>query len=152
MKKVVVTIIFMLITNINVSAQEFNLSTIENKFTSCTNTLETAYNECPETWNTKCYHKLMAANKDTQLCYKQIAIDMFVRFYNLPGKEAEKRFDTFSKSLYEQYLFVLFETNYCQKNNCGIGQYLHSEYATTEQLKYYVNKIINSVSVNINND
>lgn len=101
---------------------------------------------CEEEGTTACYHQQMNANKNIQQCYKRIAVSLFENFYNLSNKEAEERFDRYNKSLYDQFLFVYSESDYCQKNNCGIAIYLYSEHATTEQLRYYINKIITSVT------
>lgn len=84
--------------------------------------------------------------KDMQICYQKIAVNLFKEFYQLTEKEATQRFDRYANFIYDQYLFIFSETSYCKKNNCGIGLYLYSEYATTEQLYYYINKIIKSIS------
>ena len=94
----------------------------------------------------KCYYSLMKANQNTQKCYKKIAVDLFETYYGLSQNEAEKKFDSFSKFIYEQYLYVFSETDYCQRNNCGISLYLYSEYTTTEELQTYISKIIGSIS------
>lgn len=88
----------------------------------------------------------MDTHKNTQNCYKEIAVSLFTKFYSQPEDKAEQRFNDFNKFIYDQYLFVFSETDYCKKNNCGIAPYLYSEYATTKQLHFYVNKIIRSVA------
>ena len=88
----------------------------------------------------------MSAHKSTQQCFRKTAIELFEKFYGLSNSEAQKKIDDFNKFIYDQYLFIFSETDFCKKNNCGISLYLYSEYTTTEQLQYYVNKIIRSIS------
>lgn len=70
---------------------------------------------CPETWSMKCYTKLMDTHKNTQNCYKEIAVSLFTKFYSQPEDKAEQRFNDFNKFIYDQYLFVFSETDYCKK-------------------------------------
>ncbi len=119
---------------------------LKQKFIECLNTFEAEEQKCPELWSIKCYDHLMITNKNAQLCYKKIAIDLFKNYYDFSEYDAEKKFDMFQKFLYEQYSFIYNESNYCKRNNCGISLHLYSEYATTQELHTYVNKIISSVS------
>ena len=135
----------LLVISTKIMAME-NFSTFDQKVLDCSTILENEYTNCPETWGMKCYNKLMDAHHTTQKCYKKIAVDLFVKFYGLSPSVAVERCDAFQKSIYDQYFFIFAKTNYCKKNNCGIGLYLYSEYTTTEQLRYYVNKIIRSLS------
>ena len=148
MRKFSLMLIMILLQSTNIWAKETNLSILENDFIECSNSLEKEYEKCPEAWNMDCYRELMKAHKNTQKCYKSIAVKLFKEFYGLSETEAEKRYNDYSNFMYNQYLFVFSETNYCKKHNCGTALYLYSEYATTEQLRYYVNKIIKSITVN----
>ncbi|MBR1649116.1 MAG: hypothetical protein IJ689_05915 [Alphaproteobacteria bacterium] len=127
-------------------AQDDNLSKFEDRFSKCTNAFNEENKSCSDISFTKCYYKRMEAHKTVQKCYKQIVTEMFEKFYGLSGKEAQERFDSYSKFIYEQYFFLFSETNHCKKNNCGLSLYLYSEYATTKQIQDYINAIINSIS------
>lgn len=119
---------------------------LKKKFFDCSDTFNVEEKKCSEMWKMKCYNHLMQAHKNVQKCYKQTAIELFKTFYELSEKDAEKKYDTFQKFMYDQYLFVYTESDYCKKNNCGVSVYLYSEYATTQELYSYVNKIIASVT------
>jgi hypothetical protein len=122
------------------------LNDLKQKFEKCFTTFETEERKCPKSWSIKCYNYLIQANKNIQSCYKKIAIDLFNSYYNLSKSDAEKKFDTFQKFIYDQYIFIYTKSNYCEKNNCGVSIYLYSEYATTQELYHYVNRIIGSIS------
>jgi len=145
LRKFILILGLLLVISANTLAME-NFSTFDQKVLDCSALLENEYAKCPETWSMKCYGKLMEANHTTQKCYKGIAVELFVKFYGLSPNVATERIDTFQKFIYDQYFFVFSQTDYCKENNCGIGLYLYSEYTTTEQLRYYVNKIIRSLS------
>jgi hypothetical protein len=145
LKKFILILGSLLVISTKTLAME-DFSTFDQKIMDCSVALENEYTDCPETWSVKCYDKLMETNHTTQECYKKIAVDLFVKFYGLSSDVAAERFDAFHKSIYDQYFFVFSKTNYCKENNCGIGLHLYSEYTTTEQLRYYVNKIIRSLS------
>ena len=101
---------------------------------------------CPDSWSMKCYNHLMKTNKITQQCYKNIAVKLFEKFYNLSSDKAKNKFDEYYYFMYKQHLFIYADTAYCKQNNCGLSLYLYSEYATTEELYNYIDKIIKSVS------
>ncbi len=122
------------------------LDNIERKYELCLKEFEKKDAECPETWSMKCYNFLMNAHKDLQICYKDVARSLFVKYYGLTTEEAEKKFDDYSKFIYSQYAFIYGESNFCKKNNCGVSVYLYSEYATSHELDAYVNKIIKNIS------
>ncbi|MBR3662617.1 MAG: hypothetical protein IKN67_05000 [Alphaproteobacteria bacterium] len=122
------------------------IKTIEQEFIECSITLETEEKKCDESWSMKCFDHLMQANRNAQTCYKQVAINLFIHYYDFSETDAEKRINTFLKFLYEQYSFIYNESNYCKRNNCGVSLYLYSEYATTQGLYLYVNKILGALS------
>ncbi|MBQ8671476.1 MAG: hypothetical protein IJ525_03035 [Alphaproteobacteria bacterium] len=122
------------------------INQLEKQFTSCSDTFEQREKVCPESWSFKCYNHLMSTHHEVQACYKKVAVELFHKFYNLSETEASQKFDNYVKFIYEQYLFIFAETDYCNKENCGVSVYLYSEYATSQQIFYYVNKIIGSIS------
>ena len=128
---------------------EDELKLSEQKLNECDNTFQAEDKSCPDKWSMRCYDKLMETNKKAQKCYKQVAVDLFEKYYGLSKKEAEEHFDAYNKFIYEEYLFVFNNTSYCKKNNCGISVYLYSEYAATYMLYLYVYKIIGSISARI---
>lgn len=144
MKKFTTILVFLLIISINVQATD-DTSALKDKLNNCTKILDSKYDSCPDSWSMKCYKELIDAHHNVQNCYKEIAVELFIKFYELSPQEATKRFDTFSNAIYEQYQFVFGNTNYCKNNNCGIGIHLYTNYVTSEELHNYVNKIINSV-------
>ncbi len=146
MKKILVLVILPLIYCLNVSAAEKNIDILEKEFIDCADSWEKHEQKCPESWSMKCYNHLMTAHKNTQQCFQKVAVKLFTNFYELSEKEANKKIDDFLKFTYDQYFFIFAETDFCKKNNCGLSIYLYSEYVTTDQLRYYVNKIIRSIS------
>ena len=133
----------------NVGAKEITIENYRNQLEQCLEIFKTEEEKCSEKWRVKCYNHLMKTNEKTQRCYKNIAVDLFKKFYNLSEKNAINRFDEYSTFINKQYFFIFAETNFCKNNNCGISLNLYSEYATTQQLYDYVNKIINSISSRI---
>jgi hypothetical protein len=146
MKKFFVLIMIYVTLSPNVFASEKNIETLEKKFIDCCETYKQQEQKCPESWNMKCYNHLMSTYKNTQKCFRNIAVELFENFYGLSKHEAEKKFEDYNKFIYDQYFFIFAETDFCRKNNCGISIDLHSEYTTTDQLRYFVNKIIRSIS------
>ena len=122
------------------------INDLKEKFIECSNKFEAEEKKCSEIWGTKCYNHVMRAHENVRRCYKQIAVDLFNKFYGISEKEAEIKYDNFQKFIYEQYLFIYTESNYCKKNNCGVSLYLYSEYATTQELRNYISKIITYIS------
>lgn len=146
MKKIITFTFLYTIICSNVFATEKYINTLEKEFINCATTFEEQEQKCPESWSMKCYDHLMSTHKTTQQCFRNVAVKLFEKFYGLSDNEAQKKFDDFNKFIYDQYFFIFSETNFCKKNNCGISLDLYSEYTTTEQLRYYVNKIIRSIS------
>lgn len=146
MKKLV--LIIGLIINIcaNAWAEDFESKQWYNKLNNCTAIEENADKECSEKWSMKCYNHRMIIQKNIQQCYKELTVELFENFYGLPETKAIEQFDTYSKFIYNQYLFVYSETSYCKKNNCGVSPYLYSEYATTQQLSDYIAKLITYIT------
>ena len=122
------------------------INKISDEVKNCSQQFEIKEQECPESWSMKCYNHLMKTNQDTQICYKRIAVKIFEKFYNLPNDAANKKIDEYKNFIYDQYSFMYWETNFCKKNNCGISPDLYSEYATTQELQFYLNKMIGSIS------
>ncbi len=146
MKYFLILSFFCIIVCSNAFCTETTIDTLERDFINCSNAFKKMEQKCPESWSMKCYDHLMSAHKTTQQCFRKTAIELFEKFYGLSNSEAQKKIDDFNKFIYDQYLFIFSETDFCKKNNCGISLYLYSEYTTTEQLQYYVNKIIRSIS------
>lgn len=119
---------------------------LEQKFIACLDNYKTKEQKCSTPLGLQCYDYLMQVHKDARQCYKEIAVELFVEFYGLSKNDAEKRYDTIQKFMYEQYLFLYAESNYCKENNCGVSVYLYSEYATNQSLYNYINKMISYVS------
>ena len=121
------------------------LDNIERKYELCLKEFEKKDAECPEMWSMKCYNFLIKANKDLQICYKEIARSLFVKYYGLTEEDADRKFDSFSEFIYSQYAFIYDKSSYCKKNNCGTSVYLYSEYATSQAQSDFVKKIIGSI-------
>ena len=102
--------------------------------------------DCTETWSMKCYDFLININKKAQQCYKDEAVKVLTQFYNLSEQDAQNKIDKYVSFIYDEYLFLYNNTNYCKQNNCGVSPYLYSEYTTTQELYNYVYKMIKSVS------
>jgi len=146
MKKFILILVLLFCFSSAVQAKDKILEKLEKTFSQCTENFQAKEKECSEIWSMKCYSSRMETHKNVQQCYKLVTISLFEKFYGLSKKEAEEKFDTYNKFIYDQYLFIFSETNFCKKNNCGISLYLYSEYATTEELSNYVNKIIGAIS------
>ena len=119
---------------------------LRQKFVKCSDTYDAKEQKCSTPWGWWCYNYLTQAHEDVRQCYKEIAVDLFKKYYGLSENDAEKRYDTFQKFMYDQYLFLYTESEYCKKNNCGVSIYLYSEYATTRSLYDYINKMISTLS------
>ena len=118
-------------------------------FTACSDAFEKSEQECPELWSMRCFDHLMAAHKTVQQCYKNIAVKLFNEYYGLSVTDAENRFDEYNKFIYDEYIFIFAETNSCKKENCGVSVDLYAEYAATQELHHYINKIIGSISARL---
>ena len=119
---------------------------LKQKLIKCSDIYEEQEQKCSAFLGLQCYNHLMQAHRDVRQCYKQIAIELFNKFYGLPENDAERKYDIFQKFMYDKYLFIYTENNYCKKNNCGVSVYLYTEYATTQGLYNYIDKIISYVS------
>lgn len=115
------------------------------EFEHCTELFQSDERKCPETWTMKCYNHLLSAHGMVQKCYKDVAVKLFEKFYGLSLKEASTKIDEYNKFTYNQYLFIYNDTSYCKQNNCGVSPYLYSEYATTQNMQNYIQRIIKSV-------
>ena len=142
MRKLFLIITLVLLSSTARAEDTALINQLEKQFTSCSETFEQREKECPESWSFKCYNHLMSAHHEVQACYKKVAVELFHKFYNLSETEATQKFDNYIKFIYDQYLFIFAETDYCNKENCGVSVYLYSEYATSQQILYYVNKIV----------
>ena len=146
MKRFVLILGIFLILSYDVAAESQKIEDIKQSFVLCSELFEQEKEKCPDSWSMKCYNHLMNTHKHTQECYKKIALNLFENYYGLTKDEAKNKFDNFSRFIYEQYLYIFAETDYCKKNNCGMSLYLYSENTTTEEIHNYVSKIIGSVS------
>ena len=142
-------ILFSMFLAINTQAQEntsiSDIDNITNNFEHCTKLFQSDEEKCPESWTMKCYNHLLSAHGAVQKCYKAVAVNLFEKFYGLSTKAAEEKIDEYNKFMYNQYLFIYNDTSYCKKNNCGVSPYLYSEYATTQSMQNYIQRIIKSV-------
>lgn len=116
------------------------LNELKNNFNTCNKEFDISIKSCDERWNYKCHNFLTNANQNTQKCYIEVAKELFLLYYNQDNIKTQKLFEEIRSFTYNNYLFIYQENNYCQKNNCGISPYLHSEYATTYTIKDYINK------------
>jgi len=150
MKKLAFILAALLTLSTNAYANtEDKLKVAEQKLTECTDDFDTENKNCPDIWNVKCHDILMDASKKAQKCYRQITVDLFENFYGMSRKEAEDKFDSYRKFIYEEHLFLFNNTTHCKNNNCGNSVYLYSEYSATHLLYLYTFKIIKSISSRI---
>ena len=147
MKKVLFVFVFAFTLLFSISISAKNLKNFEKELSECKEKYTLEEQKCNETWSMRCYNFLIDTNKKTQQCYKNTAIKMFFHFHNLSEKNAKTKIVNYTNFIYDEYLFLYNNTNYCVKNNCGISPYLYSEYTTTQELYNYVYKMIKSVSV-----
>ena len=144
MKKIAFIFALTLLFSFNVYADILN--EFEKELSSCQDKYTLKKQKCTETWSMKCYNFLTDINKEMQLCYKNAAVKILTQFYNVSEKDAQNKIDTYVSFIYDEYLFLYNNTNYCKQNNCGVSPYLYSEYTTTQELYNYVYKMIKSVS------
>lgn len=123
-----------------------NAEKIQIQARKCYTSFQEKEQKCPDTWSMKCYNYLLSAHKDTQECYKKIATALLRQFYDLSASEAENKFDEYDDFIHRQYLFIFNDSTYCKQNNCGVSPYLYSEYAATQNIQNYVDRIIQVVS------
>ena len=144
MKRFMFIFTLTLLFSFNVCADILN--EFEKELSSCQDKYKLKKQECTETWSMKCYDFLINANKNAQRCYKDEAVKVLTKFYNLSEQDAQNKIDKYVNFIYDEYLFLYNDTNYCKQNNCGVSPYLYSEYTTTQELYNYVYKMIKSVS------
>ena len=147
MKKFVFALIMAILLSTNAQAETSNfVSDYEKELANCLENYKQQQKQCSETWSMKCYNLLTKINQNARLCYKNTATTILTKFYNLSNKEAQTKIDQYVSFIYNEYLFVYNNTDYCVENNCGVSPYLYSEYTTTQELYEYVYKMIKSVS------
>ena len=144
MKRFVFIFAITLLFSFNVCAE--TLSDSEQRLYQCQKKYIQEKKECTETWSMKCYDFLINANKNAQRCYKDEAVKVLTKFYNLSEQDAQNKIDKYVNFIYDEYLFLYNDTNYCKQNNCGVSPYLYSEHTTTQELYDYIYKMIKSVS------
>ena len=115
------------------------------EYTKCQHFFENEKQNCQESWSMKCYNYLISLNQKAQDCYVNVAKNIFAEFYGQSEEKTSEKMAEYIKFMYEQYLFIYRDTNFCKKNNCGISPYLYSEYATTHAVEDYVFKALKSV-------
>lgn len=93
----------------------------------------------------KCYNFLTDLHHKTQECYKDVGIKVLREYYNLSDKEAKERLNQYGDYIYNNYLFIYNNNEYCLQNNCGVSPYLYSEYALTEAMRDYISTMIKAV-------
>lgn len=147
MKKIyIISLLSFLISATSVSAEiSSSINKLDDDFIKCSDEFTKQSTTCPETWSMKCYNFLIDLHHKTRDCYKDVGEIIITEYYNLSDREARERLNQYDNYMYDNYLFVYNETNYCRKNNCGVSPYLYSEYATTEALKNYISTIIRSI-------
>ncbi len=148
MKKIYIILFSMFLTFDLQAKEDISVSDIDRfmkEFEHCTELFQSDEQKCPETWTMKCYNHLLSAHGMVQKCYKDVAVKLFEKFYGLSLKEASTKIDEYNKFTYNQYLFIYNDTSYCKQNNCGVSPYLYSEYATTQNMQNYIQRIIKSV-------
>ncbi len=118
---------------------------IEKEIKQCTNTFIQKEATCPEKWSIKCYEFLINANQQAQACYKNIMIELLIKFYGLSEQDAKNKIDKYSQSHYDENLFLYNDTLYCKQNNCGVSPYLYSEYTTTKEIQIYLTRMLKSI-------
>lgn len=148
MKRIYI-ILFSLFLAFNTQAKEdisaSDIDSFMKEFEHCTELFQSDEQKCPETWTMKCYNHLLSAHGMIQKCYKNVAVKLFEKFYGLSSEEASTKIDEYNKFIYNQYLFIYNDTSYCKQNNCGVSPYLYSEYATTQSIQDYIQRIIKSI-------
>lgn len=149
MKKILILVLLLL--NISPSQALDNPQSsdiLSNQANKCRENFLTKEQECPDSWSTKCYDYLINLNQQTQNCYIKIANEIYQKHYNQNAQKVQNDLKNYVKLTYEQYLRTYSETDFCIQNNCGISPYLYSEYATTQVVEFYINKLLNSIKAN----
>ena len=119
MKRFMFIFILILLFSFNVRADILN--EFEKELSLCQDKYALKKQECTETWSIKCYNFLTDINKETQLCYKNTAVKILTQFYNVSEKDAQNKIDEYVNFIYDEYLFLYNNTNYCKQNNCGVN-------------------------------
>ena len=150
MNKNLLIIVFFLLLSSNVDATEKDITSIDSlkkQYAECGKIFEQEKQKCQESWSMKCFDYLISLNHKTQDCYVNIAKKMFTKFYGQSEDKTVKQMAEYINFMYEQYLFIYGDTNFCKKNNCGISPYLYSEYAATYAIKDYIFKAMKIVDI-----
>ncbi len=148
MKRSLLAIVFFLLVTGNVDAAEKDMRLVDElgkDYNECGKFFAQEKQKCPESWSMKCYDYLISLNHKTQDCYVETAKNIFAKFYGQSEEKTTKKMAEYIKFLYEHYLFIYGDTDFCKKNNCGISPYLYSEYATTQAVEDYVFKALKSI-------
>ena len=124
-----------------------SIDNLKEQYTECGKIFEQEKQKCQESWSMKCFDYLISLNHKTQDCYIKIAKKMFTKFYGQSEDRTVKQMTEYINFMYEQYLFIYGNTNFCKKNNCGISPYLYSEYAATYAVKDYIFKAITAIDI-----
>ncbi len=149
MKKLLILTAFLLSSSSVLALDDTDsITTLNKQITECRQEFLTKEQECPESWSMKCYDYLINLNHQTQNCYLKIANEIYQKHYSQNVQKAESNLKNYVKLTYEQYLRTYSETDFCIQNNCGISPYLYSEYATTQTLEFYINKLLNFIKAN----
>lgn len=99
---------------------------------------------------TKNYYYMMDALAKTRTCYEQLSSKILTEFYDQTPQKAKQRTEEFSSFMYNQYLFVFADTEFCTKNNCGLSVYYNAQYNTTvHALPDYISRMIDSIRYNL---
>lgn len=93
---------------------------------------------------------MMDALAKTRRCYEQLSSKILTEFYDQTPQKAKQRTEEFSSFMYNQYLFVFADTEFCTKNNCGLSVYYNAQYNTTvHALPDYISRMIDSIRYNL---
>lgn len=122
-----------------------SINKIDDSLAKCLDDFTKQSKECSETWSMKCYNFLTDLHHKTRECYKDVGIKVLREYYNLSDKEAKERLNQYGDYIYNSYLFIYNNNEYCLQNNCGVSPYLYSEYATTEAMRDYISTMIKAV-------
>lgn len=122
-----------------------NVEALGNRIDKCRDTFLKNEKECPESWSMRCYNHLITVNQQAQNCYTDTAKNIFHTYYSEHEKEALEKLKEFQNLIYNHYLFIYENTDYCTKNNCGVSPHLYSEYATTIAMQDYLITALKSI-------
>ena len=137
----------------DVQAKEERISSeidiLSKEFEHCEMMFKINEQKCSDSWKMQCFNHLRSVHNDVTKCYKKVATDLLQNFYGLSNHEADKKYDDYVNFVYDQYLFLYNDNTYCKKNNCGVSPYLYSDYATTQDIHNYIQRMLQSVKARI---